>query len=144
AMVALGASNDILARYQALTKDHLKVSSAVAKLNARGHRNDTLPWFWSMDVTRDAEADDWMMEFYRVHWLQSKALRDRWEKEVELIRSEANWTRNFFEFKVHFWANKEECSSNASADRGRACYAARQSIIYRRLRDHCHEVFKEE
>ncbi|KAF8833168.1 hypothetical protein BDN67DRAFT_873472, partial [Paxillus ammoniavirescens] len=95
-MVALGASNDILAQYQVLTKDHLKVSSAVAEPNARGHMNDTLPWFWSMDVARDAEADNWMMEFYRVHWLWSKALRDRWEEEVELIRSEANWTRNFF------------------------------------------------
>ncbi|KAF8833312.1 hypothetical protein BDN67DRAFT_864986, partial [Paxillus ammoniavirescens] len=62
AMLALGASNDILARYQVLTKDHLKVSSAVAEPNARGHRNDTLPWFWSMDVARDTEADDWMME----------------------------------------------------------------------------------
>ncbi|KAF8834895.1 hypothetical protein BDN67DRAFT_870722, partial [Paxillus ammoniavirescens] len=92
-IVALSASNDILAQYQVLTKDHLKVSSTVAEPNARGHRNDTLPWFWSMDVARDAEADDWMMEF---HWLWSKALRDRWEEEVELIRSEANWTRNFF------------------------------------------------
>ncbi|KAF8833724.1 hypothetical protein BDN67DRAFT_1017247 [Paxillus ammoniavirescens] len=144
AMVALSVSNDILAWYQALTKDHLKVSSAVAKPNARGHRNDTLPWSWSMDVARDAEADDWMMEFYRVHWLQSKALRDRWEEEVELIRSEANWTRNFFKFKARFWANKEEHSGDASANRVQACYAARQSIIYGRLRDHCREAFKEE
>lgn len=62
AMVALGASNSMLARYQVLSKDHLKVSSAVAEPNARGHRNDALPWFWSMDVARDAEANDWMME----------------------------------------------------------------------------------
>ncbi|KIK77194.1 hypothetical protein PAXRUDRAFT_167565, partial [Paxillus rubicundulus Ve08.2h10] len=79
-----------------------------------------------------------------VHWLGSKALKDHWEEEVELIRSEANWTRNFFEFKACFWENKEESSGNASDDQGQACYAARQSIIYGRLRDHCYKAFKEE
>ncbi|KIK75530.1 hypothetical protein PAXRUDRAFT_18923 [Paxillus rubicundulus Ve08.2h10] len=143
-MIALGARNAILAQYQALSKNHLKVSSAVAKPNARGHRNDTLPWFWSMDVARDAEANNWMMEFYRVHWLWSKALKDCWEEEVELIRSEANWTKNFFKFKAHFWANKEESSGDASANQCQACYAARQSIIYGRLRDHCYKEFEEE
>ncbi|KIK73879.1 hypothetical protein PAXRUDRAFT_117489, partial [Paxillus rubicundulus Ve08.2h10] len=62
AMVALSANDDILAQYQGLSKDHLKISGAVAEPNARGHRNDTLPWFWSMDVARDAEANTWMME----------------------------------------------------------------------------------
>ncbi|KIK72975.1 hypothetical protein PAXRUDRAFT_21374 [Paxillus rubicundulus Ve08.2h10] len=75
-MVTLRANDDILAWYQGLSKDHLKISGTVAELNVRGHRNDTLPWFWSMDVARDAEANNWMMEFYRVHWLWSKALKD--------------------------------------------------------------------
>ncbi|KIK76104.1 hypothetical protein PAXRUDRAFT_18443 [Paxillus rubicundulus Ve08.2h10] len=83
-MVTLSANNDILARYQGLSKDHLKISGTVAEPNARGHRNDTLPWFWSMDVARDAEANDWMMEFKA-----SKALKDQWEEELELICSEA-------------------------------------------------------
>ncbi|KAF8844258.1 hypothetical protein BDN67DRAFT_895006 [Paxillus ammoniavirescens] len=61
------ANDDILARYQGLSKDHLKISGVVAELNARGHRNDTLPWSWSMDVARDAEANDWMMECKAVH-----------------------------------------------------------------------------
>ncbi|KIK72612.1 hypothetical protein PAXRUDRAFT_56173, partial [Paxillus rubicundulus Ve08.2h10] len=61
-MIALCAINAILAQYQALSKVHLKVSSMVAEPNARGHRNGTLPWFWSMDITRDTEANNWMME----------------------------------------------------------------------------------
>ncbi|KIK75276.1 hypothetical protein PAXRUDRAFT_173297 [Paxillus rubicundulus Ve08.2h10] len=144
AMVTLSASNDILAQYQALSKDHLKISGAVAKPNARGHRNDTLPWFWSMDTTRNAKANDWMMEFYQVHWLQSKALKDQWEEELELIHSEARWTSNFFDFKACFWENMEDSMGDGATHQGQACYAARQSIIYRRLRDHCHNMFDQD
>ncbi|KIK74421.1 hypothetical protein PAXRUDRAFT_19889 [Paxillus rubicundulus Ve08.2h10] len=143
-MVALGANNDILARYQGLSKDHLKISGTVAEPNARGHKNDTLPWFWSMDVVRDAEANDWMMEFYRVHWLRSKALKDRWEEELELIHSEARWTSNFFNFKARFWVNMEDSMGHAVTHQGQACYAARQSSIYGRLRDHCRDMFDQD
>ncbi|KIK71983.1 hypothetical protein PAXRUDRAFT_800527, partial [Paxillus rubicundulus Ve08.2h10] len=65
--------------------------------NARGHRDSTLAWFWTMDVQRDAELNDWMSEFYRGHWLRAKALKDRWEEEVELLRAEGKWTINFFD-----------------------------------------------
>ena len=27
-----------------------------------GQRNKTLPWFWTIDVPEDAEANDWMSE----------------------------------------------------------------------------------
>lgn len=55
----LGA-NDILTRYRPLEKEHLKVSTAVADPNARGQRNSTLAWFWSMDVEGDSESSDWL------------------------------------------------------------------------------------
>ncbi|KIK80038.1 hypothetical protein PAXRUDRAFT_69969, partial [Paxillus rubicundulus Ve08.2h10] len=73
---------------------------------------------------------------YRVHWLWSKALKDQLEEELELIRSEARWTSNFFNFKACFWANMEDSMGHAAAHQGWACYTARQSSIYRRLRDH--------
>ena len=40
--------------------EDLKVTTAAAGPNSRGHRNDTLAWFWSMDVPRDTEDNDWM------------------------------------------------------------------------------------
>ncbi|KIK72761.1 hypothetical protein PAXRUDRAFT_179970, partial [Paxillus rubicundulus Ve08.2h10] len=83
-----------------------------------------LAWFWTMDdVQRDAEANNWMSKcmflsicgpswkelklsctsVYRGHWLRAKALKDRWEVEVELLRAEGKWTINFFDYKARSW-----------------------------------------
>ncbi|KIK73299.1 hypothetical protein PAXRUDRAFT_178787 [Paxillus rubicundulus Ve08.2h10] len=97
AMISIGAQEDTLVQYQALEKDHLKVSTAVSDPNAQGHQDSTLAWFWTMDVQRDAKVNDWMSEFYRGHWLRAKALKDRWEEKVELLRAEGKWTINFFD-----------------------------------------------
>ena len=45
-----------------MKREDLKVSAAVADPNARGHRDDTLAWFWTMDVPWDTEVNDWMSE----------------------------------------------------------------------------------
>ncbi|KIK73266.1 hypothetical protein PAXRUDRAFT_64550, partial [Paxillus rubicundulus Ve08.2h10] len=99
AMISLGADEGTLVRYQVLEKEHLKVNMAVLDPNAQGHQDSTLAWFWTMDVQRDAEVNDWMSEFYRGHWLRAKALKDTWEVEVELLRAEGKWTINFFDHK---------------------------------------------
>ncbi|KAG1738081.1 uncharacterized protein EDB91DRAFT_1249377 [Suillus paluster] len=57
----LGA-DQLLQKYRELEKSHLKATSAVADPNARGQRNSTLPWFWSLDVQGDSVSDDWMNE----------------------------------------------------------------------------------
>ncbi|KAF8431414.1 hypothetical protein L210DRAFT_3416275 [Boletus edulis BED1] len=62
AMSHLGADNAMLSRYQPLRVEDLKVSAAAAMPNARGHRNDKLAWFWSMDIPKDTEGSDWMSE----------------------------------------------------------------------------------
>ena len=58
----LGAAGELLERYRPLLKEHLKVSTAVADPNARGQRNNTLAWFWSMDVEGDSRNSDWLNE----------------------------------------------------------------------------------
>jgi hypothetical protein len=60
----LGA-DQLLEKYQKLDKGDLKASTAIADPNARGQRNSTLPWFWSVDVTADACSSDWMTECER-------------------------------------------------------------------------------
>ena len=61
-MISLGADEDVLARFRELRDTDLAVSTAIADPNARGHRNDTLAWFWTMDVPRDTSANNWMSE----------------------------------------------------------------------------------
>ncbi|KAG1738640.1 uncharacterized protein EDB91DRAFT_1237709 [Suillus paluster] len=73
--------HDLLKKYLPLKKEDLKASSAVADPNAHGQRDTTLSWFWSLDVQGDTSGNDWMMEFYRVNWLWTKALHDRWNEE---------------------------------------------------------------
>ncbi|KAG2079945.1 uncharacterized protein F5147DRAFT_661565 [Suillus discolor] len=72
----LGADDALLKRYQPLTREHLKVSTAVADPNSRGQRDNVLAWFWSLDVEGDSDSSDWLNEFYHVHWLHAKAMRD--------------------------------------------------------------------
>ena len=59
-MVALDVDDGILDRYKPLDKDHLKISTAVADPNARGHRHENLAWFWTMDIPKDTNENDWM------------------------------------------------------------------------------------
>ena len=61
-MIALNASGNTLNQYKMLRKEDLKISATIADPNARGHRDDTLAWFWTMDVPRDTEVNDWMCE----------------------------------------------------------------------------------
>jgi hypothetical protein len=65
ALMALGASEDIMKRYQMLKKEDLRVSTVVVDLNARGQRNAKLAWFWSMDVEGDSSKDALMTECER-------------------------------------------------------------------------------
>ncbi|KAI6138196.1 hypothetical protein BKA82DRAFT_4518660 [Pisolithus tinctorius] len=131
-LIALGAGEDILGKYQELNRADLTVSATIADPNARGHRDDTLAWFWTMDLPRDSAMNDRMSEFYRVNWLRTKALQDRWEEELELLTLE-DWVDT--EFFLH-----KENSGEAGIWRhwqwaitGFACYSARQSQMYRDL-----------
>ncbi|KAG1783199.1 hypothetical protein EV702DRAFT_948208, partial [Suillus placidus] len=58
-LVHLGA-DDLLAKFRPLEKADLKATTVVADPNARGQRNSTLAWFWSIDVEGDSTSNDWM------------------------------------------------------------------------------------
>ncbi|KAG2752022.1 hypothetical protein P692DRAFT_20725514, partial [Suillus brevipes Sb2] len=102
----------------------------VADPNARGQRNNTLAWFWSMDVEGDSRNSDWLNEFYRVHWLRAKALKDRWEEEHLLVRHEMNWTCDYFMHKAEEWIQLGAMTKDKV---GHLAYAARQCKMYQRL-----------
>lgn len=60
AMVDLGAGNNLLDRYKILRRQDLSVKTSVIAPQVRGQRNKSLPWFWTMDVRRDADVGEWM------------------------------------------------------------------------------------
>ncbi|KAG1718273.1 uncharacterized protein EDB91DRAFT_1090173 [Suillus paluster] len=111
-LVHLGA-DDLLTKYRPLEKADLKATTVVADPNARGQRNSTLAWFWSIDVQGDSTSNDWMNEFYRVHWLRTLALRDRWAEELLLVGREMIWTVEFFIHKSQQWVGRlQEADAN--------------------------------
>jgi hypothetical protein len=158
-MVHLGANEELLGKYQSLSKEDLRANSSVADPNARGLCYEGLAWFWSLDVPGDTASNDWMSEcepylgqarlscpdppiVYRVHWLRAKALRDRWAEEKELLEAEFQWTINYFGARSDVWEYRSIRSRN-KGQQGQACYAARQQAIYSRLRDQCQAVWED-
>jgi len=59
-MLDLHAEAPLLDRYKALERQDLRINTTVIAPNVRGQRNKSLPWFWSMDVRRDADVGAWM------------------------------------------------------------------------------------
>jgi hypothetical protein len=59
-MLDLGADASLLDRYKVLERQDLRIDTTVIAPNVRGQRNKSLPWFWSMDVRRDADIGAWM------------------------------------------------------------------------------------
>ncbi|KIM58325.1 hypothetical protein SCLCIDRAFT_128326, partial [Scleroderma citrinum Foug A] len=73
---------------------------------------------------------------YRVHWLRTKALRDRWEEEVQLLTCETEWSWRFFSTQVDFWSG-QSAEAAATGSAGMACYSARQCHMYQQLQSLC-------
>ncbi|KAG2365444.1 hypothetical protein BDR07DRAFT_1277135 [Suillus spraguei] len=99
-MIQLELGPDQLQKYKPLLCEQLKISTAIGDPNAQGQRNESLACFWSVEVDMEGPENSWNEEFYRVHWLWAKALRDRWMEEISLVQSEMDWTCNFFLWKA--------------------------------------------
>ncbi|KAG2058800.1 hypothetical protein BDR06DRAFT_968297 [Suillus hirtellus] len=139
-LCSLGTDDALLWRYQPLAKEHLKVSTAIADTNSRGQRNNMLPLFWSLDVAGDSKSNDWLDEFYRVHWLQAKALKDCWAEEILLVQHEMGWTCNFFRYKAEEWKHLSIIAKEAKKEAHMA-YAGRQGKIYECLLEEAKQAF---
>jgi hypothetical protein len=58
-MIKLGATEQILARYQVIKAEDLKLSGDIVEENRIRQRNDKLAWFWHFEAEGD---NDWMQE----------------------------------------------------------------------------------
>ncbi|KIK72218.1 hypothetical protein PAXRUDRAFT_181131 [Paxillus rubicundulus Ve08.2h10] len=96
-------------RYKPLVNQDLKVTTAISDPNWSVHCMENLAWFWFMDIPRDAQESDWMSEcrLYiccgRFRLMQVLSLPRKLAEEVELIKSEVQWTVNFFDSKFRQW-----------------------------------------
>lgn len=59
-MVDLDADVYLLNQYRVLEHQDLRTDTTVIAPEMRGQQNKPLPWFWSMDVRRDADVEAWM------------------------------------------------------------------------------------
>ncbi|KAJ3527505.1 hypothetical protein NMY22_g9765 [Coprinellus aureogranulatus] len=136
ALHRLNAGHDILKQYKKVLKRHLTVVTAIANPNARGQSRKDLAWFWTHG---QAGRKSYMDDLYRVSWLQAKARRDRWREELILLRSEMDWSMNYFKFKSREWM---DLASQPGATAGQICYALRQSEQWEHLSTHAHATFE--
>ena len=65
-MLDLDADASLLDRYRVLEPQDLRTDTTVIAPDVRGQRNKSLPWFWSMDVRRDADVGAWMNDCKRI------------------------------------------------------------------------------
>lgn len=62
ALIGLRAPSNILAQYEQITKDHLKMPGDIIEENRIGQRNDSLAWFWRLDGKGLDDQRGWMKE----------------------------------------------------------------------------------
>jgi hypothetical protein len=62
-MLSLGAGPDLVQTYvQRVETEDLTSQTVLIDPLLPGQRNKSLPWFWTINVPEDAEANDWMLE----------------------------------------------------------------------------------
>lgn len=61
-LLSLETPADIMASYQQLGKEDLKITSVTIDPSQRGQRNASLPWFWTIDVQGDIGGSNGMEE----------------------------------------------------------------------------------
>ncbi|KAG2126371.1 uncharacterized protein EDB93DRAFT_1097115, partial [Suillus bovinus] len=122
----------------------LKATMVMADPNACGQCNNTLVWFWSINVQGDSTSSDWMNEC--VHFavtvvLMTLALHDRWAEELLLVGLEMAWTVNFLTYKSQQWIRQIQ-KANANDMASHRCHATRQAQIYVQLSQQAQNSFE--
>jgi hypothetical protein len=76
ALVALGASEDIMSKYLVLKADHLRSCTVIVNPNAPGERQTSLAWFWSLDIAGDSLDNELMQECECLHFIVANNASD--------------------------------------------------------------------
>ncbi|KAG2096761.1 uncharacterized protein F5147DRAFT_656558 [Suillus discolor] len=125
------ADKAVIFRKMALAKEHLKeiLREMIGWMNvSNSHQHH---------VGHPDLAD---VPVYWVHWLQAKALKDRWEEEILLVQHEMDWTCNFFRHKAEEWKHLSVVAKKAKKEAHMA-YMGRQGKIYECLLEEAKRAF---
>jgi hypothetical protein len=77
---------------------------------------------------------------YRVNWMRAKARADRWAEELQIVKKEMEWTRNWFERQAEDWRKRSEKACRDGM-RGHACYAEKQQTLWVGMRKQAESAF---
>ena len=140
----------------------MRINTTVIAPNVHGQRNKSLPWFWSMDVCRDADVGAWMNDckyilfhkrsdeyskiklnvVYRVHWLRAKAQKTRWIEEIQCLQVEMESAVRYFRHREQFWKEKHELIESGTQP-GHAAWAARQNAMWNSMATQAESSFND-
>src|SRR5712692_2126469 len=147
--VAARERNSLLDRYKVLKLQDLKIDTTIIASDVHGQQNKLLPWFWSMDIWRDADIGAWMNDckciliyvcpdrcstsnlntVYRVHWLRAKAQNTQWIEELRCLQVKMESAVRFFQHQEQLWQEKQKFIESQSQP-GHVAWAARQSAMW--------------
>ena len=135
----------------------LKVTTSVLNLNGSGHQNENLAWFWSMDIPRDTQVDDWMSEyrdflpdlcFILIHHPSLSDQLAVGEGSMRLLgrgggidHLQMGVDSELFSKRIGPMAEIAPCQCRDGLT-GHACYATRQAETYVRFQDQCHKQWE--
>lgn len=78
----------------------------------------------------------------RVNWLRAKARYQRWDEEVQLVKSEMIWTLHWFGCQKTQWEERAGRAMMAQS-LGHQCYAEKQVALWRKFITSAQEEFKD-
>jgi hypothetical protein len=71
----------------------------------------------------------------RINWLRAKARYDRWKEELQIVENEMKWTLLWFSYHERNWEKRSEDAGTKGLE-GHRCYAEKQAIVWRMIRNH--------
>ncbi|KAI0308667.1 hypothetical protein OF83DRAFT_1022618, partial [Amylostereum chailletii] len=90
-------------RYQRLTHDDLKVTTAIVDPSNTSKRMPKLAWFWTINVESDATKNLQLLDFYRVNWLWPKMAYNRIVEELKILQLEMELTGRGYKTFAEKW-----------------------------------------
>ncbi|KAF9535353.1 hypothetical protein CPB83DRAFT_912115 [Crepidotus variabilis] len=128
-LIALGYSTDGDAEFGELSARDIDISPAIYNPNARGITGKGLSWIWGR-LSNDVHAgDDYLIEFYRLHFLRARAHLHRCREEIKTTKLEMESNTRYMMFKAQQWALLRE----RVVDAGHRAYAAAMVDTWNRL-----------
>ncbi|KAI0309454.1 hypothetical protein OF83DRAFT_1072030 [Amylostereum chailletii] len=136
----LSTGTFVRGRYQRLTHNDLKVTTAVVDSSNTSKRMPKLAWFWTIDVESDATKNLQLLDFYRVNWLSAKMAYNRTAEELKILQLEMEVTGRGYKTFTEKWTDRAAATALAGRP-GAAYFARRQVAMWMGLGEHAQAKF---